>query len=143
MLVKDIMKKEIEKSDPTMTVGDAASIMTEKDVGYLIIVKDSKLAGIVTEEDIITKVVSKGKHPQEMTLEEIMVKDVIHVDPETSLEDAAEIMTKNDIKKLPIVEGNRLLGMVTAGEMVAAEPKMIEKLGELVLLARKQKKIAG
>jgi CBS domain-containing protein len=143
MDVKEIMHKGVEKADPSTTISDAVTRMMEKDISYLIVVKNSKLAGIVTEDDIIKKVVGKGKHPQQTTLEEIMVREVVHIKPDTSLEDAAEIMTKNEIKKLPVVDGNNLLGIVTATDMIAAEPKMMEHLGELILLARKQKRIAG
>jgi CBS domain-containing protein len=143
MDVNEIMHKEVEKASPETTVSEAAARMTEKDISYLVVVKGSKLAGIVTEDDIIKKVVGKGKHPQETTLGEIMVKEVVHITPDKTLEEAAEMMTQKEIKKLPVVEGKKLLGIVTATDMIAAEPKMMENLGELVLLARKQKKIAG
>lgn len=143
MNVKDIMQKEVEKAEPTLTVSDAAVRMMDKDIGYLIIVKDSKLAGIITEDDIIKKVVGEGRHPQKTTLAEIMVKDVIHIGPEDTIEDAAQVMTENKIKKLPVVDGNRLLGIITASDLVAAEPKMMEQLGELIVFAKKQKRIAG
>jgi len=143
MIVKEIMQKDVEKAGPETTVSEAAAKMTEKEIGYIIIVKESKLLGIITEDDIIRKVVGEGKHPQETKLHEIMVKDVIHVGPEATIEEAAELMTEKKIKKLPVVDKNKLLGIVTASDVVAAEPKMMESLGELILLARKQKKIAG
>lgn len=143
MQVKDIMSKEVQKATAEMTVSDAAARMTEKDVDYLLVVKDGKLAGIMTEDDVIKKVVGKGRHPQETTIGDIMVNKVVHIGPEKTLEDAAEMMTENKIKKLPVVDNHKLLGIVTASEMVAAEPKMIEQLGELLLMAKKQKSVAG
>jgi CBS domain-containing protein len=143
MQVKEIMNKEVQKATVGMSVTDAAAMMSEKDVDYLLVVKEAKLAGIVTEDDIIKKVVGKGRHPQETTVGEIMVNKVVHIGPEKTLEDAAEMMTENNIKKLPVVENKKLLGIVTAHEMVAAEPKMIEQLGELLIMAKKQKSVAG
>jgi CBS domain-containing protein len=143
MLVKDIMNKDVEKATAEMTVTDAAAMMAEKNVEYLIVVKDARLAGIVTENDIIRKVVSKGRHPSETTVGDIMVSKVVHIGPEKSIEDAAEVMTENKIEKLPVVVDHKLLGIVTASDMVAAEPRMMEQLGELVILARKQKSVAG
>ncbi len=99
--------------------------------------------GIITEEDIIEKVVSEGKEPAKTTIDEIMVRDVIHIESGKSLEDAAQLMTENKIKKLPVVENKDLLGIVTAQDMIAAEPKMMEQLGELLIFARKQKRVAG
>ncbi len=143
MIVKEIMQKDVEKAGPETTVSEAAAKMTEKEIGYIIIVKESKLLGIITEDDIIRKVVGEGKHPQETKLHEIMVKDVIHVGPEATIEEAAELMTEKKIKKLPVVGDNHLIGIITASDMVAAEPKMMEQLGELIVFAKKQKRIAG
>jgi CBS domain-containing protein len=143
MLVKDIMNKEVEKATADMTVSAAAALMTEKNVEYLIVVKDAKLAGILTEDDIIKKVVGKGGQAKDTKVGDIMVSKVFHIGPEKTLEDAAELMTENKIEKLPVVVDHKLLGIVTASDIVAAEPRMMEQLGELVILAKKQKSVAG
>lgn len=143
MIVKEIMNKEVEKMVSKTTILEAAQRMKEKDIGYVLVVDGSKLVGIITEEDIVEKVVSEGKEPKETTIDEIMVRDVIHVESGRSIEDAAQLMTENKIKKLPVVENKDLLGIVTAQDMIAAEPKMMEQLGELVIFAKKQKRVAG
>jgi CBS domain-containing protein len=143
MQVKDIMNKDVEKVTADMSVSDAAAMMAEKNVEYLIVVKDARLAGIVTEDDIIKKVIGKGRLAKDTKVGDIMVSKVVHIDPEKSIEDAAEVMTENKIEKLPVVVDHKLLGIVTASDMVAAEPKMMEQLGELVILAKKQKSVAG
>ncbi len=143
MIVRDIMKTDIEKIAASTSVRDAAKKMAEKDIGCLLVVEGHKLLGIVTEDDIIKKVVGEGKSPHETTVDEIMVQEVIHVAPEVTLEDAAQLMTDKNIKKLPVVGEKKLLGIVTATDMVAAEPKMMEHLGELILFAKKPQRIAG
>jgi CBS domain-containing protein len=143
MLVKDIMNKEVEKVTADMTISAAAALMAEKNIEYLIVVKDAKLAGILTEDDIIKKVVGKGKLANDTKVGDIMVSKVVHINPEKTIEDAAELMTENKIEKLPVVVDHKLLGIVTASDMVAAEPRMMEQLGELVILAKKQKSVAG
>ena len=143
MIVKDIMNTEIQKVDAKVTVKEAAKQMTSKKVGCLMVVDDSRLAGIVTEDDIITKVVAEGKAPQTATVGDIMVRKVIHISPEKTLEEAAQIMTENRIKKLPVVESKKLVGIVTATDIVAAEPKMMDHLGELLLFAKRPQRIAG
>jgi CBS domain-containing protein len=143
MIVSEIMNRNVERAGPETKIIDAARTMKEKDIDYLLVVDDSKLVGIVTEEDIVEKVVSEGREADSVTIGEIMVKDVIHIESDSSLEDAAKLMTEHKIKKLPVVENKKLLGIVTAQEMVAAEPKMMEHLGELVLFAKRQKRIAG
>jgi CBS domain-containing protein len=97
----------------------------------------------VTDDDIIKKIVLEGKSADETTLGDVMNRDVIHTDPEKSLEEAATLMTEKNIKKLPVVENKKLVGIVTATDMVAAEPKMVEHLGELLLFAKKPQRIAG
>ena len=143
LIVKEIMQKDVEKTVPDTTISEAAKKMKEKDVGYLLVVDGAKLIGIITEEDIVEKVVSEGKAPEDITINDIMVKEVIHIESGKSIEEAAQLMTENGIKKLPVVENKKLLGIVTAKDMIAAEPKMMEQLGELLIFARKQKKIAG
>ncbi len=143
MQLGEIMQKEIEKTEAGISVTEAAARMTEENIGYLVVVDNGKLTGIITEDDIIRKVVSKGKNPHETKVSDIMVSDVVHTTPEKSIEEGALIMTEKRIKKLPIVEGKKLLGIVTASDIIAAEPKMMEKLGELVIFAKKQKRVAG
>jgi CBS domain-containing protein len=143
MIVREIMKTDIEKVDASVNVKEAARRMSEKKIGCLLVVEGHKLLGIVTEDDIIKKVVVEGKSPHDITVEDIMVREVIHISPEETIEAAAELMTEKSIKKLPVVGNKRLLGIITATDMVAAEPKMMEHLGELILFAKKPQRIAG
>lgn len=143
MIVKDIMQTDIEKVDAGVNIKEAAKRMSEKKIGCLLVVEDHKLLGIVTEDDIIKKVVVEGKSPHDITVADIMVKEVIHISPEETIEAAAQLMTDKSIKKLPVVGDKKLLGIVTATDMVAAEPKMMEHLGELLLFAKKPQRIAG
>ena len=143
MIVKEIMKTDVVKVAATTNVQEAAKMMTEKEIGCLLVVDEHKLLGIVTEDDIIRKVVREGKPPQDTTIKQIMVSEVVHISPEMTIEDAAELMTNKNIKKLPVVDDKKLLGIVTATDMVAAEPKMMEHLGELILYAKKPQRIAG
>jgi len=143
LFVMDIMEKDVEKIEPDRSISDAAAIMKENGISYLLVVDDSRLVGIITEDDIVDKVVSEGKAPKDTKIADIMVKSVIHIEPQKSLEEAAQVMTEKKIEKLPVVEGAKLLGIITAKDMIAAEPKMIDQLGELLIFAKRQKKVAG
>jgi len=143
LIVKDIMNKGIQRIDASATVKEAAKKMRDEEVGCLLVVEDSKLYGIITEDDIITKVVVEGRSPQTTRVDDIMVKEVVHITSEKSIEDAAELMTGKKIKKLPVVDDHKLVGIVTATDMVAAEPRMMDQLAELFLLAKRPQKIAG
>jgi CBS domain-containing protein len=137
------MQTDVEKADASENIKDAAKRMSDRKIGCLLVVDAHKLLGIVTEDDIIKKVVVEGKSPHETTVGDIMVKEVIHISPEETIEAAAELMTTKAIKKLPVVGDKKLLGIITATDMVAAEPKMMEHLGELLLFAKKPQRIAG
>lgn len=143
MLVKDIMNTEVKTIGPGETVQKAAGIMKEFRIGSLIVTKDTKLVGIVTERDILDNVVAEGRNPGEVKVDEIMTKEVIMVSPEMEVEEAVDLMMDKRIKKLPVVFSNKLIGIVTATDIITAEPNMLKQLGTLMLFAGRKKPIAG
>jgi len=143
MILSEIMNKDVAKTEIGTTVLEASKIMAEKKISYILVTTNSSLAGILTEDDIVRKVVAEGRDASKTKVEDIMIKEVIHLPPDKTLEEAAAVMSEHKIKKIPVVEGSMLLGIVTAAEMVAAEPKIVEHLGELVIFAKKQQRMAG
>ncbi len=143
MIVKEIMNKNVVTVEPDVTVQEAAQKMAEEGVKFLIVTKNEKLVGIVTEWDFVKKVAGEEEFKEEAKLETIMTKRVIVVPPDTDIREAAEIMASNNIKKLPVVEKNVLIGVVTAMDVIAAEPKLMEQISELLLTAGGQKPVAG
>ena len=143
MLVKEVMNENVITAPPEMNIVEAAKKMTESNIGSLVIVKDEKLAGLITDRDILTKVVAKGRDIMKTALGDIMSKEVIYVKPDLDIEDAAEIMTEHSVKKLPVIDNDTLLGIITATDIIAAHPKIMEKIESLVILAKKEKPIAG
>jgi len=143
MLVKEIMTKEVKTVEPGITVREAAQRMVEENIKFLIVIKNEKLVGILTEWDFVKKVVGEGETPSKIKVKDIMTTDVIVIDPETEIGEAASIMAKHNIKKLPIVAENVLIGVVTAMDILAAEPKLMKKISELVLMTKKAKPVAG
>jgi len=143
MLVKEVMKKNVVTIEPDATVQDAAKKMVEMGTKFLIVTEKEKLVGIVTEWDFVKKVAGEEEFKENSKLSTIMTKKVIVVMPDTDIREAAEIMASNNIKKLPIVSNNVLIGVVTAMDIVAAEPKLIEHVSELILTSDKQKPMAG
>lgn len=143
MLVKDIMEESVHTISPDFSVKKAAEAMSKRKIGSLIVVSETKLEGIITERDIMSKVVSIGKDPSTVKVKEIMTKDVIFIEPDSDIDEAAETMTKNEIKKLPVIYQNRLIGIVTAMDIVTAEPKITEQISSLVTFVKKKKFVAG
>lgn len=143
MLVKEIMNKNVVTIDPDETVRESAKKMVEESTKFLIVTKEERLVGIVTEWDFLKKVADEEDFNEDSKVSTIMTKKVIVVVPDTDIREAAEIMAVNNIKKLPIVENNALIGVITAMDILAAEPKMIEQISQLILTGKKQKPMAG
>jgi len=143
MQVKDIMNTDVKTISPASTAQDAAKEMNKYGIGGLIVVDRDRMAGIVTERDIMRHVVAAGKDPKKVKTKEIMVKRVIMIDPEADIYEAAEIMQQNGIKKLPVLHKSSLVGIITATDIVAAQPKMIQDLSELFAMGKKKSQIVA
>jgi len=136
MLVKEVMNRNVKTIRSIDTVKYAAQLMNETGIGSLVVVSGTGgVVGIVTERDILTDVVATGKNADNIKVGDIMTRELITVSPNSSLEEAADLMTKNKIKKLPVVEAGRLLGIVTATDLIAYEKNLIEKLATLLTIS--------
>ena len=143
MIVSEIMNTDVKTIGKDATIQEAAALMSEHSIGSLIVVVDSRVIGIITERDILKKVVAEGKDSSDTKVKDAMTEEVIMIRPETEIEDAAEIMMEKKIKKLPVVSQNSLIGIVTATDLCAASPKIIESLGSLLMIPQKKRPVAG
>jgi|SRR3989344_1973215 len=112
MKIEEVMKKVIAIDD--IKLREAAEIMSDKKVGSLIVLEQDNIAGIITERDVLKNVERLGDK-----VSKIMSKDVIVISPESSLDDAARLMTENEIKRLPVMKDGKLLGIITATDIIA------------------------
>jgi CBS domain-containing protein len=115
--VKDIMTKNVVTIKVDKTVFEAAELMNSKGIGCLLIVQDEAPVGIVTERDFVRRIVAKNL-PYSVKVSEIMTKNLITVDPDVSLKDAARLMSINKIRRLPVLKQNKLVGIVVASDFV-------------------------
>ena len=142
MQVKDVMVKDVKTIEAGFSVKDAAKKMTEFRVGSLIVTdSNGRMLGIITDRDILLTIVS-GKRPQ-TKVDDVMTKNVYFVKPTDDIGDAVDIMIKNGIKKLPVIDKSALIGIITMTDIAAAEPKLLEQLSQLMLFGQKQKFVAG
>ncbi len=142
MIVKQAMTKKVIATTTKTLVRDVARTMAKYRVGSIVVLEDEKIAGIVTELDIIWKVVASDLNPSMTKVDDIMTKKVITIDADKTLEDATQLMVDNKIKKLPVVDKGKLVGIITATDLISVQPKMIEALAKLLLFEEK-KDIAG
>ncbi len=121
--VKQILETkghEVWSVPPDATVYDALRIMAEKNIGALLVLDAHKLKGIISERDYARKVVLKGKFSRETPVEEIMSTNVVTVRPDHSIEECMALMTDKRIRHLPVLENERLVGIISIGDVVKA-----------------------
>jgi len=92
--------------------------MSEKDLGALLVIDKGKVVGLFSERDYARKVILKGKSSKNTNVSELMTKEVLFVDPGTSVEDCMSLMTEKRIRHLPVMEKKQLVGLVTQGDVV-------------------------
>jgi CBS domain-containing protein len=103
---------------PEAKVIDALKLMSDKDVGALLVTENGTLVGILTERDYARKVILRGKSSLDTPVKEIMTSGVYYADPETTTQECLALMTKNRIRHLPVMRGQKLLGIVSIGDVV-------------------------
>ncbi len=110
---------------------EAVKLMNKNGIGCLVAVDNGKILGILTERDLLERVLEKCRNPKETDVSEIMTRQVIVGKPDMQLVEATKLMFENKVKKLPIVKGNQLVGLVTLTD-IARVTSVDEKTIELV-----------
>ncbi len=109
-----------------ISVGKAAQIMAENRIGALLVAKNDKLEGIITERDLLVKVVAQLKDAEKVTVSEVMTKKPQCVKPDDSAFDALDIMRKKGFRHLPVVDGKRIVGLVSIRDLYASAQDQLE-----------------
>jgi CBS domain-containing protein len=104
----------VTKISSDTTIAEAARIMDQKVIGSVLVEENGNVIGVMTERDILRKIVAKGKNPEETTVKEIMNTPLITIDANSSLEEASNVMTKHEIRRLIITENDAIVGIITA-----------------------------
>lgn len=113
--VKDLMTKNVVTIDFCKTVTEAAVLMSEKDVGDLVVMKDNNPVGIVTERDFVRRVIAEGKQSC-IKISEIMTTPLKVIYPDAPIKEAARRMVSRKIRRLPVIKDNKLVGILTAAD---------------------------
>jgi CBS domain-containing protein len=128
--IKEVMTSEVKACEPDTTVAEAAKVMAKEDVGPVPIVEEGRLTGIVTDRDIVVRVVAEGRDPSSTTVGEIASRDVVTVSPDDDLDTALKHLAQNQVRRIPVVDGGRLVGIVAQADI--ARLGSDAKTGEVV-----------
>lgn len=126
IIVKEAMKTNLAIVKPELFILESAKIMKKRKIGNVLVTKDDLLVGILTESDIIKKVVAEGKKPEDVSVAEVMSTPVIVVDPYVSLEEAMKTMGKCNVRRLPVIEEDELIGIITQKDISRISPILHE-----------------
>ena len=124
--------REVYSVSPDATVFEAIQLMAEKNIGALLVMSERRLLGVISERDYTRKVALKGKSSRETKVLEIISSPVVSATPGHSVEECMRLMTTNRVRHLPILEGEKLVGIVSIGDLVnwtiSAQDATIEQL---------------
>jgi len=122
---------EVLSVSPELSVFEALQVMAEKNVGALLVLEGARLVGVFSERDYARKVILKGKASKEIPVREIMSTHVLYVRPQQTVEDCMALMTDKRVRHLPVMEEERLAGVISIGDVkaiIAEQEFMIEQL---------------
>lgn len=129
--VEDVMVKEVVTIDDDVTVKEAADVMNKFDIGCLIAVRKGKAMGILTERDILKRIVACGEDPVKIKVKDVMTSPLVVAEPGMDLGEAVKLMFQMKIKKLPVVDGKRIVGLVSLTDIARFQPQVISILKQL------------
>jgi CBS domain-containing protein len=115
--IRDIMQKNVITIEHNKTAHDAACLISEKDISFLVIMKDDVPIGVLTESDFVKRLSARDKKASEVIISEIMSNKFRWVNPETEIEDAIQKMLNNNIRRLIILDDDKLVGVLTQTDL--------------------------
>ncbi len=127
MRVVDVMTKEPVVVSPNDTIDHSVKLMLKSKVGSLLVKENGVLKGIVTEKDLIAKVIVKNINTKRDKISKIMSTILVTVDPNADILEAVKLMTKYEIRRLPVVDkSNKLFGLLTINDIIRVQPELFE-----------------
>ena len=118
--IRDLMTESPTTCEPSTTVVEAAKVMANEDVGPVPVVQEGRVVGLVTDRDLVIRVLAEGRDPSSTTIGEIASSDLVTVQPDSDLQEALQLMAQNQVRRLPVVEGEQLVGIVAQADVARA-----------------------
>jgi len=141
--VSDAMTFEPISISPGTKLEEAAKLMLKNSIGSLVVLEKGKLKGIITEWDIVHRVVAKGMNPKTLQAQNIMVSNLITIDPNKDIYEALTRMRNNDIRHLPVISKKKLVGYLTLKDILKIQPELFDILIDNYVLREETDKPVG
>jgi CBS domain-containing protein len=132
VLVRDVMSKDVRVVRPDTSVKEVVATMNKFDIGSIVVVQGDRPVGIITERDILRRLVEPCLAPETLTARQIMTSPVLTISETANIEETAKIMARKRVKRLPVINNGKLVGMITYTDIVAKVPTLLSILEELV-----------
>jgi CBS domain-containing protein len=130
MKISDILRHKgssVFTMTPDESVSALLAALAEHNVGAILVCKDDKVAGIVTERDVVRRLADRGKDVLDAPVRSIMTTDVFHAKPQDDVDSVAETMTQRRVRHMPVLDGGRLVGIVSIGDVVSSRMRQLEQ----------------
>jgi CBS domain-containing protein len=115
--IRDLMTENPSSCAPATPVVEAAKVMAREDVGSIPVVDGGRLVGVVTDRDLVVRVLAEGRDPERTTVADVASSDVATVSPDESLDQALELLARHQVRRLPVVEGEQLVGILAQADV--------------------------
>jgi len=132
VLVRDVMSKEVKVVRPDTSIKEVVATMNKFSIGSIIVVQGDRPVGIITERDILRRLVEPCLAPEALTARQIMTSPVLTISETADIEETAKLMARKKVKRLPVMNNSKLVGMITYTDIVAKVPTMLSILEELL-----------
>jgi CBS domain-containing protein len=136
LLVREVMTANVKTVRPFSTVKEVVQKMNKFGIGSVVVVEEDRPVGIITERDIMRNIAERFFDPSLVKAKDIMSTQLVTISGDVSFEEAARLMASRKIKKLPVVEDQKLVGIVTSMDVMRANPKIVGLLEELLKTKR-------
>ncbi|MEF8814719.1 MAG: CBS domain-containing protein [Halovenus sp.] len=136
MPIEDLARSDAVTAAPETPVAELAATLDEENVGSVVITNDESPVGIVTDRDLTVRVLGKGIDPADQTAEDVMTDELRTAEPDAGFYDAATLMADHGIRRLPICEGDTLVGIITADDITELLADEQQQLGDIIRAQR-------
>ena len=132
ILVRDVMTKKVKSVGTNQPLIEAIQLMNKFDIGSIIVIQRAKPVGIITDRDVIRNIALSQLDPVNLKAKDLMSKPLVTIDENATIEEAAHIMVRKKIKRLPVLKGEKLTGIVTVTDIAKTTPQLVKVFEDLM-----------